>query len=148
MRMPRVLFASLALTFVIVGYAQQEKAPESVVPKDRSKIGHSETVWVDKAKIQPFTGDRRAGATTKESKGLVTIEDCTGIWTRAVCQINEPNYQNMLVVPNATSGPDALQRGGKCRSDVVLCSYFNEGPRLACAPYILCSAAASKEGVK
>jgi hypothetical protein len=140
MRMPRKLFVTLFLALGIGGYAQQGNPQESVVPKNRSKVGRSETVWVDKSKIQSFAGDHKAGATPKDTRGLEIQDDCAGQWTRAVCLINEPNYQNMLVVPNATSGQDAINRGRKCRSDIIQCSYFLEGPRLACAPYILCSA--------
>ncbi len=67
-------------------------------------------------------------------------EGCAGEWTRAVAYINDPANQNQMVIRNAANLQDAVRRAHICRSDVGNVSYFQEGARLACAPYIACSA--------
>jgi hypothetical protein len=142
-----IVFCSLLFLTAAMLFSQDNKSPERTVPKDRSKRGRSETVWSDKSRIG--RSGQEQGKDTKEIKpdgpNLEKEGDCAGVWTRAVCVINEPNYQNMLVVPNATSAQDALRRGRQCRNDVYSCSYFLEGARLACAPFILCNALSEKE---
>ena len=63
---------------------------------------------------------------------------CAGEWTRAVARINAPEYNNQMVVRNAHSSQDAWRRAQKCRPDAQSASYFEEGARLACAPYLVC----------
>src|SRR5437899_642312 len=74
-----------------------------------------------------------------KASAFSAVFDCAGQWTRAVCVINDPANNNQMVVPYATNAQDALRRGKLCRSDVSSCSYFEEGARLACAPYVLCN---------
>ena len=64
--------------------------------------------------------------------------ECAGEWTRAVAVINDPAHQNTLVIRNAINLQDAVSRARGCRSDVGTVTYFGEGARLACAPYIAC----------
>jgi hypothetical protein len=92
--------------------------------------------------------DKRAGtgekapttATAKTAEAAAPVTDCAGEWTRAVASINDPAHNNTMVIRNATSAQDARRRALKCRSDVGYVNYFEEGVRLACAPYIACSA--------
>ncbi len=63
---------------------------------------------------------------------------CAGEWTRAVATINDPTHNNTMVIRNAFSLDDAVRRAGQCRGDATNVTYFNEGARLACAPYIAC----------
>jgi hypothetical protein len=78
-----------------------------------------------------------AGATAPISAGGTA---CAGEWTRAVASINDPAHQNTMVIRSAANLQDAVRRAHVCRSDVGNVSYFEEGARLACAPYIACSA--------
>jgi hypothetical protein len=64
--------------------------------------------------------------------------NCAGEWTRAVAVINAPAHGNTLVIRNAASVQDAVRRANKCRNDVGTVSFFDEGSRLACAPYVVC----------
>jgi len=66
------------------------------------------------------------------------VDGCAGEWTRAVATINDPEHNNTMVIRRAASSQDAVRRARQCRSDVGTVTYFDEGARLACAPYIAC----------
>ena len=73
-------------------------------------------------------------------KGSAVSAACAGEWTRAVAAINDPGHNNTMVIRNAANLSDAVNRAHKCRADVGNVSFFEEGARLACAPYIACDA--------
>ncbi len=65
-------------------------------------------------------------------------DGCAGEWTRAVATINDPEHNNTMVIRRAANVQDAVRRAHQCRSDVGTVTFFDEGARLACAPYIAC----------
>jgi hypothetical protein len=74
----------------------------------------------------------------KDHKDLVHEADCAGEWTRAVAYIYAPAYQNMLVIPSATSLADAVNKTRRCGGDPTHV-WFYSSPVVACAPYIRCN---------
>jgi hypothetical protein len=74
---------------------------------------------------------------TQDSPKLTRELDCAGEWTQAVAYINAPEYQNMLVIPSATSLNDATDKARRCGGGHPVTWYDN--PVLACAPYIRCN---------
>src|SRR5260370_19228221 len=127
--MKRILLALTIsiLTFCCSWLSDQDNASkgEKFLSKDRTKPTHSTTVWVPWDKIKK-EGNPHGAKEVKTGDGSLQKgdDDCAGQFTQAICAINQPDYQNMLVVPNATSAQDALNRGRKCRSDISSCTFF------------------------
>lgn len=63
---------------------------------------------------------------------------CAGEWTRCIAYINNPQHQNMLVIPSATSLADGVNKAARCGGDPTRVTYWSN-PVLACAPYIRCN---------
>lgn len=64
--------------------------------------------------------------------------DCGGEFTRAIARIPDSQYNYQMVVRHATNPADAWRRAKKCRADAENVTFFHEGARLACAPYLAC----------
>ena len=134
-----VLACALALMATSSVPADEKMPPEKIVPRDRSKLGKSVTKWEATPKReQQSTSNEKTSKVTAKSPGLKKRDECAGEWTRAVASINDPEYQNMLVIRNASNLADAIRRAHNCRTDVQDVTYFEEGARLACAPYMAC----------
>jgi hypothetical protein len=78
---------------------------------------------------------------SKDAKGLTRADDngdngCAGEFTMATAYINAPAYQNMLIIPSATSLNDAVNKASRCGGGPPVNFYSNAV--LACAPYIRC----------
>jgi hypothetical protein len=75
----------------------------------------------------------------KGSPNLVREADCDGgEWTQATAYIYAPDFQNMLVIPSATSLADAVDKTRRCGGDPNRV-WFYSSPVLACAPYVRCN---------
>lgn len=138
----KILYAIAATSVVFLGILQAEEIMSNTLyPKDPSVQGSSTEIWRNPGNTK--ADEKPSHETTKVEKSAAKKPDaaaqCAGEWTRAVGLINEPAYQNMLVIRNATSPQDAWRRANLCRRDVQQTTFFNEGVRLACAPYIACN---------
>ena len=82
------------------------------------------------------------GSCEKVEKGAKGLKDigaqCAGEWTNAIAWINEPSFQNMMVIRNATSLQDAVRRAARCRADARNVTFYSPAV-VACAPYIACN---------
>jgi hypothetical protein len=138
-----LLYATAAGAVLALGILQaDEKMSDPIHPKDPSVAGHSTVIWRNS---ENTTHNKKlSGETSKVDKSAAKkpdpSADCAGEWTRAVALITEPAYQNMMVIRNASNAQDAWRRANLCRSDVQSATFFDEGARLACAPYIACNA--------
>jgi hypothetical protein len=74
----------------------------------------------------------------KDNPRLDRTYRCAGEWTQAIAYIYAPQYQNMLVIPSATSLPDAVDKTRRCGGNPQSVTFYSS-PVLACAPYIRCN---------
>lgn len=116
-------------------------------PKKGVTEGKTETVWAStdqtkSSKGEPtgkLVGEPTGKLVSEKDANLTKTEGCAGEWTRAVCEISAPAQQNMLVIRDpVNNSTHALQKAKACGYAPSSCSYFVEGYRMACAPYIAC----------
>lgn len=130
-----------------------EQVEGRALPTDLATVATTQTQWhvantehpvedilASASQEDSSAAEAPTSAVSESDEGLQSHPQaaCAGEFTRAMSAINAPAYQNQMVIRNATSLQDAVRRANRCRNDVVSTSFFVEGARLACAPYLVC----------
>lgn len=110
----------------------------AIHPQDSKKPLDATILWNTTPTQQIGLGNEVL-ATKRNYEGLKKQDGCPGEFTVCVAAINEPEYQNMMVVHRANEAQDALRRAKQCRSDVTQVTCYSSSV-FACAPYITCDA--------